>query len=130
MSEVVLLGRRGPEHAAFTNPELRELGEMTGVDVQVDPAELEDLIVGELFGLSRDHAPATFADFRDYMRERIASRDLHVTDEARELGRADVDPISDAPELDDDVVEPDVGHRPAQAADQRALASRGSAWSP
>ena len=39
--EVVLLGRRGPEHAAFTNPELRELGEMTGVDVQVDPAELE-----------------------------------------------------------------------------------------
>ncbi len=41
VSEVVLLGRRGPEHAAFTNPELRELGEMTGVDVQVDPGELE-----------------------------------------------------------------------------------------
>ena len=41
VSEVVLLGRRGPEHAAFTNPELRELGEMTGVDVQVDAAELE-----------------------------------------------------------------------------------------
>jgi len=41
VSEVVLLGRRGPEHAAFTNPELRELGEMTGVDVLVDPAELE-----------------------------------------------------------------------------------------
>ena len=43
VSEVVLLGRRGPEHAAFTNPELRELGEMTGVDVQVDPAELEEI---------------------------------------------------------------------------------------
>jgi ferredoxin--NADP+ reductase len=41
VSEVVILGRRGPEHAAFTNPELRELGEMTGVDVQVDPSELE-----------------------------------------------------------------------------------------
>ena len=41
VSEVILLGRRGPEHAAFTNPELRELGEMTGVDVQVDPVELE-----------------------------------------------------------------------------------------
>jgi ferredoxin--NADP+ reductase len=39
--EVVVLGRRGPEHAAFTNPELRELGEMTGVDVVVDPADLE-----------------------------------------------------------------------------------------
>ncbi|HET8757222.1 MAG TPA: FAD-dependent oxidoreductase [Solirubrobacteraceae bacterium] len=39
--EVVVLGRRGPEHAAFTNPELRELGEMAGVDVEVDPADLE-----------------------------------------------------------------------------------------
>jgi ferredoxin/flavodoxin---NADP+ reductase len=39
--EVVLLGRRGPVQAAFTNPELRELGEMTGVDVQVDPAEVD-----------------------------------------------------------------------------------------
>jgi ferredoxin--NADP+ reductase len=39
--ELVVLGRRGPEHAAFTNPELRELGAMTGVDVQVDPAELD-----------------------------------------------------------------------------------------
>jgi ferredoxin--NADP+ reductase len=41
VSEVVVLGRRGPEHAAFTNPELRELGEMTGVDVVVDAADLE-----------------------------------------------------------------------------------------
>jgi ferredoxin/flavodoxin---NADP+ reductase len=39
--EVMLLGRRGPAQASFTNPELRELGEMTGVDVQVDPAEVD-----------------------------------------------------------------------------------------
>jgi uncharacterized protein (DUF2236 family) len=45
------------------------------------------LLVGELFALDRAHAPATYAEFRDYMRERIASRDLYVTDEARELGR-------------------------------------------
>jgi uncharacterized protein (DUF2236 family) len=45
------------------------------------------LLVGELFGLPRDDAPATYTDFRDYMRERIAGRDLHVTPEARELGR-------------------------------------------
>jgi uncharacterized protein (DUF2236 family) len=44
------------------------------------------LIVGELFGLDRRHAPATYREFRDYMRERIASRDLFVTEEARELG--------------------------------------------
>jgi uncharacterized protein (DUF2236 family) len=45
------------------------------------------LLVGELFALPREHAPATYGEFRDYMRERIASRDLHVTEEARELGR-------------------------------------------
>ena len=41
VQEVILIGRRGPAQAAFTNPELRELGEMTGVDVQVDPAEVD-----------------------------------------------------------------------------------------
>jgi ferredoxin--NADP+ reductase len=41
VEEVVLLGRRGPAQAAFTNPELRELGELARADVQVDPAELD-----------------------------------------------------------------------------------------
>ena len=35
--EIVVLGRRGPAQAAFTNPELLELGEMTDADVFVDP---------------------------------------------------------------------------------------------
>ncbi|HEY7830275.1 MAG TPA: FAD-dependent oxidoreductase [Solirubrobacteraceae bacterium] len=39
--EVVVLGRRGPAQAAFTNPELLELGEMKDVDVLVDGDELE-----------------------------------------------------------------------------------------
>jgi ferredoxin/flavodoxin---NADP+ reductase len=39
--EVVLLGRRGPAQAAFTNPELRELGELERADVIIDPAQLE-----------------------------------------------------------------------------------------
>ena len=39
--EIVVLGRRGPEQAAFTTPELRELGELSDADVVVDPAELE-----------------------------------------------------------------------------------------
>lgn len=38
--EVVLVGRRGPLQAAFTTLELRELGELEGVDVVVDPAQL------------------------------------------------------------------------------------------
>ncbi|HLH65064.1 MAG TPA: FAD-dependent oxidoreductase [Solirubrobacteraceae bacterium] len=43
--EVVLLGRRGPAQAAFTNPELLELRDLARADVIVDPAQLQD--VGE-----------------------------------------------------------------------------------
>jgi ferredoxin/flavodoxin---NADP+ reductase len=39
--EIVVLGRRGPAQAAFTNPEVRELGEMSDGDVIVDPADVE-----------------------------------------------------------------------------------------
>jgi ferredoxin--NADP+ reductase len=45
VTEVVLLGRRGPAEAAFTNPELRELGELERADVIVDPAQLEGVEV-------------------------------------------------------------------------------------
>jgi ferredoxin--NADP+ reductase len=41
VEQVIMLGRRGPAQAAFTNPELRELGELKRADVIVDPAELE-----------------------------------------------------------------------------------------
>src|SRR5919201_1087992 len=39
--EIVVLGRRGPAQAAFTNPELLELGEMTDADVFVAPEDVE-----------------------------------------------------------------------------------------
>jgi ferredoxin/flavodoxin---NADP+ reductase len=39
--EVVVLGRRGAAQASFTTPELRELGKLEGVDVVVDPGEIE-----------------------------------------------------------------------------------------
>src|SRR3954451_18180429 len=41
VEHVIMLGRRGPAQAAFTNPELLELGELKRSDVIVDPAELE-----------------------------------------------------------------------------------------
>jgi len=41
VEEVVVLGRRGPAQAAFTNPELLELPELTEADVHVDPADVE-----------------------------------------------------------------------------------------
>jgi ferredoxin--NADP+ reductase len=44
ITEVLVVGRRGPAQAAFTNPELRELGEMDDVDVIVDAVELEQAL--------------------------------------------------------------------------------------
>ncbi len=41
VEEVVVVGRRGPAQAAFTNPELLELGELRRSDVIVDPADME-----------------------------------------------------------------------------------------
>jgi ferredoxin/flavodoxin---NADP+ reductase len=41
IQEVVVLGRRGPAQAAFTSAELRELGNVDGVDIRVDGVELD-----------------------------------------------------------------------------------------
>jgi ferredoxin--NADP+ reductase len=50
VEEVLIIGRRGSLQSAFTTLELRELGELEGVDVVVDPAQLE--------GISDDDAAA------------------------------------------------------------------------
>ncbi len=50
VEEVVVIGRRGPLQTAFTTLELRELADLEGVDVVVDPAQLE--------GISDDDAAA------------------------------------------------------------------------
>jgi len=59
---------------------------------ELTPAERERywadyLTLGELFGLPRDAAPATHADYRAYMDAMLASDDLHVLPEAREIAR-------------------------------------------
>jgi ferredoxin/flavodoxin---NADP+ reductase len=43
VEEVVIIGRRGPLQTAFTTLELRELADLEGVDVIVDPADLESI---------------------------------------------------------------------------------------
>jgi ferredoxin/flavodoxin---NADP+ reductase len=40
LREILVLGRRGPAQAAFTTPELKEMGELAGADIVVDPADL------------------------------------------------------------------------------------------
>lgn len=41
IKEVYLLGRRGPAQAAFTPPEIKELGELADADIAVVPEEVE-----------------------------------------------------------------------------------------
>src|SRR5881275_553594 len=41
LKEIVVVGRRGPAQASFTTPELAELGDLAGADIDVDAAELE-----------------------------------------------------------------------------------------
>jgi ferredoxin/flavodoxin---NADP+ reductase len=41
VEHVIILGRRGPAQASFTNPELLELGELERADVVVQPSEVE-----------------------------------------------------------------------------------------
>lgn len=50
--EVVMLGRRGPAQAAFSNPEVKELGEMEDADFIIRPDE------AELDALSREDVEA------------------------------------------------------------------------
>jgi len=59
---------------------------------QLDAAERERfwsdyLLLGELFGLHRSDAPATYSDFRAYMDERLASQDLFIVEQAHEIAR-------------------------------------------
>jgi ferredoxin--NADP+ reductase len=50
IKEVYILGRRGPLQAKFTNPELKELGELAGADLEVVADEIElDALSAEQF---------------------------------------------------------------------------------
>ena len=57
VKEVYMLGRRGPAQAAFTNPEIKELGELPGADITVLPEEVElDPLSREALEKSQDRA--------------------------------------------------------------------------
>ncbi len=69
VEEIVVLGRRGPAQAAFTNPEVRELGEMLDADIVIEPEEVELDEVSREFVESEDCDPTNrrnveiFTDF-------------------------------------------------------------------
>jgi ferredoxin--NADP+ reductase len=61
--EVYLIGRRGPVQAAFTTPEVRELGEMEGADVCVPREDVElDPLSAAALAASDDRALAKKVD--------------------------------------------------------------------
>jgi ferredoxin--NADP+ reductase len=65
---VYVLGRRGPVQAAFTNPELRELGELPDAEVMLDPRDLElDEVSARELERAEDRTPEkNMATLREY----------------------------------------------------------------
>jgi ferredoxin--NADP+ reductase len=80
--EVIVLGRRGPAQAAFTTPELRELGDLTRADIIVDPADL-DLDPYSAKWLEEEGEPTNKRNV-ELMRE-YAQRPLHGHDRRVDL---------------------------------------------
>ena len=72
VKEIVMLARRGPVQAAFTTPELIELGELAGCDVVVDPADLVLDPVSEAALEGDTNATRNLEVLREY-----AARPLH-----------------------------------------------------
>ncbi|CAB4934096.1 unannotated protein [freshwater metagenome] len=75
IEEVVILGRRGPAQAAYTTPELRELGELEDADVVVDPADVV-LDAASAAWLEGDDADRTARDNVEIVQE-YAARTPH-----------------------------------------------------
>jgi ferredoxin/flavodoxin---NADP+ reductase len=76
VKEVYLLGRRGPAQAAFTNPEIRELGELPDADISADPAEVElDPLSRAAVERSQDRATVKKVEIlREYAQRPAAGR--------------------------------------------------------
>jgi ferredoxin--NADP+ reductase len=76
VKEVYLLGRRGPAQAAFTNPEIKELGELADADVTALPAEVElDELSRAALERSPDRATQKKVEIlREYARRSPAGR--------------------------------------------------------
>jgi uncharacterized protein (DUF2236 family) len=56
-------------------------------DLQREALWQDYLRFGELFGMPREGAPATYAAFRAWYQQQLAGEDLHLTEEARYMGR-------------------------------------------
>lgn len=91
--EVVMLGRRGPAQAAFTNAELKEFGELENVRVELDPSDLqldpdseaalaEDKIAAKNVDLLRAYAARTDWSGEKTIRMRFLASPVEILGEA------------------------------------------------
>ncbi len=131
--EVVIVGRRGPAQAAFTNPELLELGELAGADVIVDQAELEralavhdpaveeDITCRRNVEILRDYAarPPRGHDKRIVLRF-LLSPAAFLPDERGHLGAVEL--------IRNELVQAPGGGLRAQATDERETIAAGLAF--
>ena len=95
VTDVVILGRRGPAQAAFTNPELRELGDLARADVVVDAAELELDPASAAWLESEDASPTVrrnVAMLREFTSRRPAGKSHRV---ALRFSRSPVEVLGD-----------------------------------
>ncbi len=78
IKDIVVVGRRGPAQASWTTPELKELGELAGADVIVDPGELE-LDPGSEASLADDtNSQRNLEVLRDFAAREPAGKPLTV----------------------------------------------------
>ncbi len=79
VKQVVMLGRRGPVQAAFTTPELKEFGEIHGVDVLLDS---EDFVIDDISTTQLTNekvASRNFAVMQEYLqRQHAHTRSIHM----------------------------------------------------
>lgn len=81
IKEVIVLGRRGPAQAAFTNPEIKELGQLEDTDIIVYPneAQLDPLSQADL-DERRDQTTLRKVELiQDYANGQLAGKSRQIT---------------------------------------------------
>jgi ferredoxin--NADP+ reductase len=91
--DIYIIGRRGPAQASFTNPELRELGELEDAvplaltdEVEPDELSLEEIAaggdeaVGRRIDILREYASKTASDKRKRLRLRFLLSPAEIVD--------------------------------------------------
>jgi ferredoxin--NADP+ reductase len=77
--EIVMLGRRGPVQAAFTPPELKELGELAGAEPVVDSHDLDlDAASARDLELDRDRARRNVDLLREYAARELEGKPRRI----------------------------------------------------